>query len=293
MPEETKPATETEVNIPHEPGQVIAPSAAAPVPAPTPPPQNVTPLTVKPPEPAPPVAPKPVEESVAPVAQPIPTPLVEPAVAPPVAQTDPAPAMPEPELQPPLAQTEPTLAMSEQATEQEAPKSLFRADDEEIDAGQTPKQETEPTSWTASEFVHHEKAAGWYAALGGVSVLIAGAVYLLTKDVISAVVVVVAAFALGFYGARKPKQLDYQLDASGLSIGTKYFRYGEFKSFSVAQEGAFSSIVLMPLKRFAPLTTLYFAPENEAEIIKILSMTLPFEEHKKDAVDKLMHKIRF
>lgn len=274
MPEETKPATETEVNIPHEPGQVIAPSAAAAVPAPTPPPQNMAPSPVKPPEPASPVAPKPVEESVAPVAQPIPAPLAEPAVAPPVAQTDPA------------QEAQPLI-------EQEAPKSLFRAEDEEIDAGQTPKQEIEPISWTASEFVHHEKNVSWYTVLGGVSVLIAGAVYLLTKDVISAAVVVVAAFTLGFYGARKPKQLDYQLDASGLSIGSKHFRYGEFKSFSVAQEGAFSSIVLMPLKRFSQVTTLYFAPENETEIIKILSMTLPFEEHKKDAVDKLMHKIRF
>mgnify|MGYP000870854800 CR=1 FL=1 len=29
------------------------------------------------------------------------------------------------------------------------------------------------------------------------------------------------------------------------------------------------------------------------EIVGILTATLPFEEHKKDAVDKLMHKIRF
>jgi hypothetical protein len=49
----------------------------------------------------------------------------------------------------------------------------------------------------------------------------------------------------------------------------------------------------MPLKRFATLTTVYYAPEDEDKIVNLLSKHLPLEEHKLDAVDHLMQRIRF
>jgi hypothetical protein len=61
----------------------------------------------------------------------------------------------------------------------------------------------------------------------------------------------------------------------------------------VVPEGAFSSIVFMPLKRFAPLTTIYYAPEDESKIITILTDRLPFEERKAAAIDSLMKRVRF
>lgn len=121
----------------------------------------------------------------------------------------------------------------------------------------------------------------------------AAAVFLLTKDKISVVVIVVAALLLGAYANHKPRQLEYRLDAHGLSVGDKHFTYDQFRSFSVLPEGAFSSIVLMPLKRFALTTTLYYAPEDEDKIVNLLSDYLPLEERGHDAVDRLMHRIRF
>ena len=148
-------------------------------------------------------------------------------------------------------------------------------------------------SWTASEFVAHEKSAGWYLSLAAAAAALAAVIYLLTRDAISAVVILVGALVLGIYGARKPRQLDYRLDSSGVTIGSKHHIYEEFRSFGVVAEGAFSSIVFMPLKRFAPLTTIYYAPEDEDKIIKLLSDQLPFQEHSHDIIDRLMLRIRF
>lgn len=270
MAEETKSTNETEVTISHGPGQVVTPTSGTTPLAP--------PITTNPPTPLP---------DPAPIVDPEPVTPPPPAV---VATT------PIPETETAVEQAEqiqPVTSTPEPATEPEPPKGLFHADDEGFDGDVPPKQAIEPVSWTASEFVHHEKTAGWYMALTGATIALAGAVYLFTREVISAVVVIFGALTLGFYGARKPRQVEYQLDASGLTIGAKHFRYGEFKSFSVASEGAFSSIVFMPMKRFAPPTSIYLAPDDEEKIIRILTTTLPFEEHKKDAVDKLMHKIRF
>jgi hypothetical protein len=148
-------------------------------------------------------------------------------------------------------------------------------------------------SWTASEFVAHEKSSGWYLGLFAAAAVIAGFVYLLTRDIISTIVVLIGAGALGTLANRKPRQLEYHLDGGGITVGQKHYAYESFRSFSVVPEGAFSSIVFMPLKRFAQTTTIYYAPEDEDKIIDVLTQHLPFEEHKADAVDSLMRRIRF
>jgi len=151
----------------------------------------------------------------------------------------------------------------------------------------------EGLAWTASEFVSHEKNAAWYLLLTVIAVGIAGVVYLLTKDEITTGTVILVAIAFGFYGAKKPRQLPYQVDNGGIKVAGRSFQYTDFKSFAIAREGAFSSIVLMPHRRFAALTVMYYAPDDEAAIVNVLAAHLPLEIHKADLLEKLMLHIRF
>lgn len=148
-------------------------------------------------------------------------------------------------------------------------------------------------TWTASEFIAHEKTAGWYFALVIVTAAVTGLVYLITKDIVSGAVVVVAGLLLGVYGSHKPRQLQYTVDRSGLVIDGKHRAFTEFRYFTVSQEGAFGGITFMPLKRFAMPITIYYAPADEEKIMNVLSVQLPVEEHRPDMVDRLMQKIRF
>lgn len=170
-------------------------------------------------------------------------------------------------------------------------------DDTEIPTGlEQPEPTTEPAqevTWTASEFIAHEKDSNWYLALAGVSAVIAAIVYLITKDFVSVAVVVVAAILLGVYGARQPRQLEYHLDSHGIDIGSKHYSYADFRSFSVVPQGAFASIEFMPLKRFAPALSIYYAPNDEDKIISLLSNQLPMEAPRRDLVENLMRHIRF
>lgn len=169
--------------------------------------------------------------------------------------------------------------------------SPLTADDTSQSAG--PVDPSQTIAWTASEFVAHEKTTGWYLGLLGAAVAVAGLVYLVTRDIISTAVVLIGAAAFGILASRKPKQQQYSLDPYGLTIGQKHYDYSTFRSFSVVPEGAFSSIVFMPLKRFAQTATIYYAPEDEDKIVDLISQSLPFEEHRADAVDSLMKRIRF
>jgi hypothetical protein len=148
-------------------------------------------------------------------------------------------------------------------------------------------------TWTASEFIAHHKSPGWYLILGSSALVVAIIIWLLTRDTITSIVVIVAAITFGFYGARQPRQLQYSLDGRGLSIGQRHFFYEQFRSFSIMPEGAVSSIVFMPLKRFAMLTTIYYDPADEPKIIDLLIDRLPHEDRQKDMFDRLLWRIRF
>lgn len=148
-------------------------------------------------------------------------------------------------------------------------------------------------SWTASEYIAHHKTATWYVTLAIIAVVLAGGAYLLAHDLITSVSIVLIAFVFGLSAARKPRVLEYTLDNRGLKIAQKSYLYSNFRSFAVIDEGAFSSIVFVPLKRFMPMLTIYYAPEDENRIVQIIADHLPMEQRKHDAIDALLHKIRF
>jgi hypothetical protein len=148
-------------------------------------------------------------------------------------------------------------------------------------------------SWTASEFIAHEKSGGWYALLVLGAAVVTALVYVLTKDKISTAVVLLAAIAFGIFAARKPRTQQYSLTGQGLQIGQKFYGFQDFKTFSVSEEGAIASIVFAPMKRFMPPLTIYVAPDIEERVVDFLSAYLPFEEHKADAVDSMLKRIRF
>jgi hypothetical protein len=151
----------------------------------------------------------------------------------------------------------------------------------------------ESISWTASEFIAHNKSVSWYLVLGLAAVILVAGVWFMTKDVLSAVLIAFAITAFGVYAARAPRALRYELSEEGLTIGQKHYGYEEFRSFSVIPEGAFSSIAFMPLRRFAPPTTIYYDPADEERIVALLAERVPMEEHRHDAIDRFMRRIRY
>jgi hypothetical protein len=195
------------------------------------------------------------------------------------------------------AQFQPATPLStpfSQATDDNATQASVLAGNPTEDGTQVRPHNGSPIiSWTAAEFIVHKKGPGWFLTLAGVIVVVSVAVYLLTKDKISTATILICGILFGVYAVRRPRQLQYQLDDAGISIGQKFYSYEQFRSFSVVDDGAFSSILFMPLKRFAPLLTIYYDPADEEAIANLLTDCLPLEEHKLDLIDQFMRRIRF
>lgn len=148
-------------------------------------------------------------------------------------------------------------------------------------------------SWTASEFITHQKSFGWYTLLLLSALLLATLTYLITHDIFPTATVTISIILLGVYAGRQPQQQEYRLDDQGLAIGARYYTFASFRSFAVITEGAFLGIEFTPLQRFAMYTTVYFDPKDEEKIVGLLSDHLPMEEPRNSFTDNLMRRIRF
>ncbi|HSX53062.1 MAG TPA: hypothetical protein VLF90_01695 [Patescibacteria group bacterium] len=192
-----------------------------------------------------------------------------------------------------MAESQPGNVISPGAAQPDASWQFHADEQPQPTAAAQPTNVAGEVHWTASEFIGHSKTAGWYILLVIAALVVAGLVFLLTKDKISSVMIVIAALIFAVFAARKPRELDYQVDSHGLQIGPKAYPYGTFRSFSIVDEGAIESIWLMPLKRFMPILTIYFDPKDGPKIVNMMAQFLPVENHKLDPIDRLMQRLRF
>jgi len=155
------------------------------------------------------------------------------------------------------------------------------------------QQHIETISWTASEYISHEKSPAWYAAVSAGSTTVAAIIYIATRELLASITIVIVAFSAIFYAGRKPEIKQYELSDNDIAIDGKHYPLDGFRSFSVMEEGAITSIWLKPLKKFTPTIVVYFAPEDGESIVAALSNFLPYQEHQLDPVDKITKRIRF
>lgn len=151
----------------------------------------------------------------------------------------------------------------------------------------------ESVSWTASEYVAHQKTTGWYVALGCGSAVMTLLVFIITRSLLSGFVVALSCMALGIFAARQPQTKKYAITEEGIVCGDKGYPYSLFKSYSIVDEDAISCIWLRPLKRFMPTVVMYYGPDDEEKIVDMLDNFLPQEDRQHDVVDRISRRIRF
>tara|TARA_B100001245_G_scaffold167097_1_gene126437 strand:- start:1736 stop:2569 length:834 start_codon:yes stop_codon:yes gene_type:complete len=149
----------------------------------------------------------------------------------------------------------------------------------------------QPVAWTAKEYIHQEKGAGWFVAFGIVVVALIGLSVLMQAWSFTALIVVIA-FIVIVYLRRPPRELAYSLTDDGLMVDNRLYSYDNFKSFGVVRDGDEYSIMLIPTQRFQPSVTVYFPEEVGEDIVDVLGERMPMKDLKLDAVDRLVRMLR-
>jgi hypothetical protein len=200
--------------------------------------------------------------------------------------------MSEETVQPPKPVSEPATTFKFNPDADGAP-SPFPSSEAGADAHEQGGKSDEAITWTASEYIAHRKNPMWYAAVITIAALLALITFAITRDKISTITILIVGILFCVAAGRKPRILTYTLDHDGLKLGPHFHPYGEYRSFSIVRQGPFASIDLLPLKRFLPLTSIYFAPEDEEKVIDMISEHIPFEERSHALIDRFMRQIRF
>jgi hypothetical protein len=148
-------------------------------------------------------------------------------------------------------------------------------------------------SWSASEFIAHDKPSNWYIILATLTILSSVVIFIITREIFSVLVVVVMAFAVGVYGGVKPRTLTYEIFPDSIRIGGRDYPYTSFRSFSVIEGTSIPSIQLIPQKRIAVPISIFCTAADIDAIVAILGDFLPYEHKERDPIDKISSRFRF
>lgn len=147
-------------------------------------------------------------------------------------------------------------------------------------------------SWEASEYVHIDKGRSWLIGLTIIVLILVG-ISLWLQEWTFAVLVVVMGVAMGVFAFRRPHVLHYTLTHDGVQIADKLYHYKDFRAFGILEDGAFYTMTLIPVKRFAPALSVYFAEPQGDKIVDIVGEHLPMEKIEPDLIDVVMRRLRF
>ncbi len=153
--------------------------------------------------------------------------------------------------------------------------------------------ESEPVTWSGSEFIANHKSGFWYLTLVGFLSIVCALVYLVSRDLISVIFIAIMGVLFAVIAGRKPRQFNYSIDSYGIHVGQKFYPYSDFLSFSMQKDGAIGYINMLPLHRLRNELSIYYPPEDEERIFNALASQLPNQQRKETYIDRLVKFIRF
>ena len=159
-------------------------------------------------------------------------------------------------------------------------------------ASAPPPKKPSSLTWTAAEFLEHDRGLGWYLLLIGATVIVAAIAWVALKDYFAVGITIAVGIIMAFAVRHKPGQVQYELTDSGINVGNKAYKYSEFKSFTIIHEMNTSSLEFIPLKKLMLPVAAFINPADEERIIDIVGSHLPYEERNMAAFDRLSRRLR-
>ena len=147
--------------------------------------------------------------------------------------------------------------------------------------------------WKAPEYVYVPKPTDWYWLVG----IVAGGFFIIAlamKNFLFAVLVVIAAFTIMLYGAKKPRIVSFEISGRGIKISKRFYPYEYLKSFWVQYDPPFKKeLSLESKKTFMPYLTLPLAELDPNIIRNYLIKLLPEKKHEESLIETIGHYLGF
>ncbi len=161
-----------------------------------------------------------------------------------------------------------------------------------VDESQLDDEREDYITWQASEYLQHDNGPLWFIVFFAVIVALIG-FSILFQAWLFLPVIILGAVAAIVHIRRPPDVIQYRLSDAGFEINKVLYPYSAYKSFSVIRDGAFYAILLIPARRIAASTIVYFDEQDGEVIVDAFGARLPMEHRGLDTVDRFLRLIRF
>lgn len=150
-----------------------------------------------------------------------------------------------------------------------------------------------PIVWEAYEYEHLEKTQEWFWTIIIVFFAASAATYILGNFLFS-VFIFLSGITLALRGIRKPRILEFSINARGVQAGDKLYLYKDLESFWVFYDPPFrKSLSLKSKKPFLPYIEIPLAEIDPNEARETLLKFIKEKEHKESFLDELVRNTGF
>lgn len=157
-------------------------------------------------------------------------------------------------------------------------------------------QELQQIVWSAQEYQAQNKSFVWYALLYLVGIiLITASIIFYHKEIVkmlSIILVIISIIAsLHIISNKKPKIINYKLDEDLITVNSKIYSLGSFRSFSTIIQNNTEEVRLTPVSSTQPNITIRLDDKTKANVLTLLSNAIPYEQVNLSFLDKISNKL--
>ena len=157
-----------------------------------------------------------------------------------------------------------------------------------------PEKNQTTISWTAPEYKHYEKNAGWYTTLISIAILIAGFFVVVENDYFAAITILLLAGLVTFFAKQTPEEIEIELGTKSVRFGNLHFPYKQIKHFWVVHNERHKAVNLVTTTYINNVIVLELNQQDPDTIREFLLKHLPEHEATQETfAQKVMHWFKF
>jgi hypothetical protein len=156
-----------------------------------------------------------------------------------------------------------------------------------------PKTPSFKFEWEAHEYEHKERTQDWFWAVGILTLAVA-ITSVIFGNIIFAILVLTAVFALALFINRPPENIHVVVDERGIARGNMRYLYETLESFWIDTEHSHPKIILKSQKLLMPLIVIPLGESVDVERLEdTLEQFLSKEFHSLPLVERLIEYLGF
>jgi len=147
-------------------------------------------------------------------------------------------------------------------------------------------------SWQAPAHFHVEKSQDWYWTVG-IAALTLTVVAFIFGNVITGMLVIVAAVALVLHASHPPKMVHYEITDRGIFMDNILYPFVTLDSFWIPHDEPLPKILLKSRKLFMPLISIYIEEVDPEDVRQILLQYIAETEHHEHFLAHVLERFGF